>query len=826
MTETKHARSRRASVVGLAVQVLATAGTLAIWVGTHSLAVLHLAWFLAAGIPCWFIALLVFRQHELAELESLDLEELQREKQATGGGEALFGEEGGVSVGFRVAQRRLEWMRSWLVPAFSLVVAGILAGVGVSRFLAVRALSRQAETNPDLWPPILGIELGLVVLALITLVLFFISRYASGLGHIAEWRLLRACGSFTFGNTLASAAVVICFAIKIYRGGSSDQAEHIVAWAIPILMVVLAVEAFFNFILDIYRPRSPGSEARAAFDSRLLGLVSEPGGIAHSLAEAMNYQFGFQVSQTWFYQLLQRAAIPLIWVGVAALWLLSCVIVVEPFERVIVERFGRPTNLDDPLTPGLHLKMPWPIDAIQRFNVDQLHSFAVGYKAGDQPKDDPREWVKGPPIELWTDARHSGQEHFNFLIPPLPFDREGAKTPSATRPAGGDAASVPVNLLRMEIFVQYKLRPTAVGQFAKAAADASVRGQDPHRAVRQIAWDESRRMASSTAADVLLGGGRERIGELLRTRVAARLDELGMGLEVVWIGITNAHPEKTVAEAYRKLITSQQERVKEIRNARVEEDRVLAQVAGDPQRAVRLSDAIERLLETEVAQSRVALPPNAAIPAAVSSEVDALVEPLSTRLNADWAQTQLARAHERMRDEFDLGMGHTLRDLDESQKRLDQARAQLAATDAAYRASADAVGKKLRDSIGQEAGQAVIDDAQAKITSNFWRATLESNLIGLEGDAAVRLAQAQAARWIKEAVAEAQVKRLQNEREAFAASPKVYKARQYLKVMAAGLANARKYFMAFDPGDRKLHIRFDLQESVADLSTMSTVEKK
>ena len=105
MTETAHTRSRRASLSGLAVQLVAFVGILSIGGVSHSLALRYLAWFVLGGVPLWFVALLVFRQRELAALEALDLEELRRERQSAGG-EALFDE-----GGFRIAETRLRWMQ-------------------------------------------------------------------------------------------------------------------------------------------------------------------------------------------------------------------------------------------------------------------------------------------------------------------------------------------------------------------------------------------------------------------------------------------------------------------------------------------------------------------------------------------------------------------------------------------------------------------------------------------------------------------------------------------------------------------------------------------
>ncbi len=48
------------------------------------------------------------------------------------------------------------------------------------------------------------------------------------------------------------------------------------------------------FIFKLYRPRRTGREARAPYESRLLGLLSMPKGILRSTAETLDYQFGFK----------------------------------------------------------------------------------------------------------------------------------------------------------------------------------------------------------------------------------------------------------------------------------------------------------------------------------------------------------------------------------------------------------------------------------------------------------------------------------------------------------------------------------------------------
>ena len=196
MTETSYARTRRASLAGLVLQIAATAAAFALAGAVNSAALAMLTLYLASGIPLWFVVLLVFRQHELAALEEMDLEELRREKQATGGGEAIFDQEGGGGLGFRVAQTRLEWMRKWLVPLFGLVSSALLITLGVVSWLVL------SKRGSDGWSVLRSVEIGLVITSLVMVFLFFYARYSAGMARVATWQLLRGCGSFMLGNAL------------------------------------------------------------------------------------------------------------------------------------------------------------------------------------------------------------------------------------------------------------------------------------------------------------------------------------------------------------------------------------------------------------------------------------------------------------------------------------------------------------------------------------------------------------------------------------------------------------------------------------------------
>ncbi len=826
MTQIKHGRSTRAALLGLFLQLFAAGVVLVLAYTTAGYertttdttpyvhALLHLSWYMLAGVPIWFIAVLVFRQRQLAELETLDLEQLKREKEASGAGQAIFDEEG---RGFRVAEARLVWMQKWLIPTFGLLVAIIAVGGGawLWRSLHVAQLTLRHDVEAlRAWGTLDNVEIGMVVLGIVMCCTFAYSRYASGMGRVPQWRLLRGCGSYLLGNSVAAGAALVVLGIAIYA--KDAYWLNVLAYVIPIVMIVLGLETFINFVLDVYRPRTPGVEPRASFDSRLLGLVAEPGGIAHSITEAINYQFGFEVSQTWFYQLLQRAAVPLLIFGGLTLWLLTCLVVVQPDERVIVERFGRQLRAETPLGPGPHLKLPWPIDVARKYNTGQLRELHIGFKIVDAEPDHEARANTALPV-LWTDTKHLGQEHYDFLVP-LPPKAEGETPAPESQPAEDlldedssqreESAAVPVNLMRMDVVVQYRIRPKELHLYTRST-------NRPKHMLRDLAWREVVRLNASHHVDALLGELRSKLGRQVKKRLQDRADHFKLGVEIVYCGLHNIHPEKTVAEAFRNVVNAEQEKIASIREALVGENKRLSAVAGAPRRAKRLAHAINKLTDSDVRvndASHALRDVDRAVWEPYARMLDELSPLFTEAERAGWRADLAAAQRDQIERNYQLSMRYSQGDRIAAEERLASADAEAEAAQARLSEALEPLREQMRAALTEPQSKALIDLAGGRAALVFWNAELESQLTDLQGAAAVRLAEGRAMRWGLELSAAAEVTRLEREREAFHAAPNVYKTRLWLSQLAERIATSRKLFMAFDATGRDVHLRYQAEE--------------
>ena len=175
-----------------------------------------------------------------------------------------------------------------------------------------------------------------------------------------------------------------------------------VARGLCVLLGLMAVEMLVTLLLEIYRPRVKGKIARPLYESRLVGLLAQPESLFTTAAQTLDYQFGFKVSETWFFQLLQKNLPLLLLAQLAVLFLSTGVVFIDAGEQAVLERFGRPAAV---LGPGAHLKLPWPADRIYRYRTEQIQTFDVGYTPDAQSEQQK--------TILWS-LPHAKEE--NFLV--------------------------------------------------------------------------------------------------------------------------------------------------------------------------------------------------------------------------------------------------------------------------------------------------------------------------------------------------------------------------------------------------------------------------
>lgn len=588
----------RVSLAGFVLQLIAslTVFILARTVDDHVTwaASFYMFW----GLPVWATLAILFHQHRLERIEAVEAEQLAAQVEQSG---SIFeySEEG-----MDIAARRLRWMHLYLVPAVSLFVGLGLMATGWfhrGRLVAVQDLIGRGGSEDQLRvaSPEMAIW-AMVITAVLAIVTFIFSRYVSGMSQQVAWRTLRGGASTIVGGALLSALLAIAHGF-LFQGGN-ETGMRILATVVPWFMIAIGIEITANFVLNLYRPRRPGEIPRPAFDSRVLSMLAAPDSVAKSIADAINYQFGFEVTSTWFYQLASRQILPLIGLVILMLAMLNCVAVVEPHQQAIVAGFGKLKSGEDGnvkvYESGLVFKMPW--QSVERFPVARVQQILVGAGMDDDGHDEERK-----PI-LWGQSHTTAAEDLIIVRPSYASQAITADAGPAVfidQVSGrNEHEASRFGLLNADIPIQFKIktgndadgRPELMNYIEFTAGSTNYR----HAYILMIAKRVVHSYLATMSIDDILGDQRVGIANQLRDRIQNELDARKAGIEIVFVGVSGLHPpvgnqEVKVADAFEEVLKAEQQKLAAVEIAQAAAIRRLARVAGSRAAAEQIFEAIE-----------------------------------------------------------------------------------------------------------------------------------------------------------------------------------------------------------------------------------------
>ncbi|MBL4699946.1 MAG: hypothetical protein JKX85_01690, partial [Phycisphaeraceae bacterium] len=529
-------RATTAAIVGLVVQVVLSIAVALVGLWAGSPALNAATWYFVGGIPIWIVLCLLYNQHRIERVEALEAEQLIHQDQQAA---AMFEEQ---ADDLDLARRRLEKLQKWGLNIVSLLVALYLLGVGGYYFTANKALMGETVDvlNKEANPTVL-----LFLCAGIAFLSFAVGRYVSGMTSVKEWKLLRGGASYLMGNFVIAilgvvGAVVVLTSESVVIMGT-------MAIVIPGIMFFIGLEILVTFMLGAYRPRKKGEVGRPAFDSRVLGMLTAPKSLASIVSETVNYQFGFEITTSWFYKDLSKAVLPLFALGVLVVWLSSSLVVVQPHQMALILTNGAITG--EPAKPGLHLKCPWPLGTAQKFDVERVQQIYVGSVRNRTDENIPI---------LWTNQHSVDQERYMVTAPThASHDTDVLNSTTLKQSNSG------VGLLPAEVVVQYRILAERLEDYATSA-------DNPEKLLENMADRHVNKYFATHNVDYLLAKGREAGAAALKQVIAA--DAMKLGMEVTFVGITSIHPptKSEVSDKFHEVINALQQKESAIQDARGE----------------------------------------------------------------------------------------------------------------------------------------------------------------------------------------------------------------------------------------------------------------
>jgi len=355
-----------------------------------------------------------------------------------------------------------------------------------------------------------------------------------------------------------------------------NQIGIAIDWILPAINVLLASEILFSMALRLISPRQRKAILRPAFDFYTLQAASQPKQVGDTFRHLLEGTFGFDVTQTPFGQMAAPLIIPAISLIVLLLLALSSLVIVRPYEQAIILNLGH--LKPQPLPPGVHFKLPWPLASAQHYDIGQARSIHVGshrpHRMGESI------YREGVPI-LWTNMH--GQSIDELLICSSPQDRP-ISSPYRGNKMWDDNKVPSVSLAAADIHVQFVISDLAL--YVRSSAT-------PEAFLRNVAESCASRLIYRYDIDSLFCEARLDLVDTIRLSIQGACDRNHLGMRIVHVAITAVHPPVDVADAFEETVAALQERETKIQYAEQEAVRNQVETAGSREAFSALSALLE-----------------------------------------------------------------------------------------------------------------------------------------------------------------------------------------------------------------------------------------
>ena len=185
--------------------------------------------------------------------------------------------------------------------------------------------------------------------------------------------------------------------------------------------------------------------------------------------------------------------------------LFTCFYTVDDKQQAVVTTFGKVTDVTD---AGLHFKLPFGIQKVQKVDVNVYQKIELGY---------------------------STESDGNYAV----------KTNESTMITGD------YNIVNVDFFVEYKISNPERYLYSS---------NDPELILRNLIQSQVRNVVGSTSVDAVLTDGKENIQMQVKDLVTQILQEYDIGLTLVDVRIQDSEPPtQEVIEAFKAVETAKQQ---------------------------------------------------------------------------------------------------------------------------------------------------------------------------------------------------------------------------------------------------------------------------
>lgn len=231
---------------------------------------------------------------------------------------------------------------------------------------------------------------------------------------------------------------------------------------------------------------------------------------------------------------------PLSWIlGLALLgWLATSVFMIRTEEQGVLVRFGRVVNAG--LPPGIHLKLPWPCDAVTRLKVRETKRLGLGIALAAQATG-------------WTPA-----------------------------PAEAEFLSGDNNIVHVELVLQYQISAPRDYLFGSAA---------PEDLLRAAAKNALLEVVGRMPVEEVLYEKRVEMQQRVQERLKSLAARYRAGVSISSVNIQRISPPPEVAAAFNDVVSAKADRFRLVEEAHGSANDIIPKAQGEAYRIERLAEA-------------------------------------------------------------------------------------------------------------------------------------------------------------------------------------------------------------------------------------------
>jgi len=260
-------------------------------------------------------------------------------------------------------------------------------------------------------------------------------------------------------------------------------------------------------------------EAETLLRNTSLELLCSRVNPVSSIFDRLERFFGIDIKGTWAIHFIRKALEPLCVAIVVLSWIASSLVLIDTHEKGVREHFGIAET--QVLGPGLHVKLPWPLGAINKVPAHRILQMSIGHEESDSPEEE----EEGPESILW--ANQHADEEFTLLL--------------------GDGH----DLISADGILHYQI--TDVHDFLYAT-------QNPEDILRSITYRVLMHETASRTLDEALNENLNELAGKVTERITAEVAQEKIGIEPVIFSFSALHPPVSVALDYQQVISAQIDR--------------------------------------------------------------------------------------------------------------------------------------------------------------------------------------------------------------------------------------------------------------------------